>query len=420
VDPSLLLNPATRRAFARPFAWRGLAVVLVVVAGVTALTLGVGVTERDLSTQGLAGRLYYVLGLFVLGGLDLGTPVGGPPAARTLLWIAYFGAPLITASALLEAALRLVDPLGIRLKALNDHVVLGGAGRLTMVYVRKLREKDRKRTIVVVEQDANHPYIPDLRKAYQATVIIGNITHNEVLRDLRLRRAHRVLLLTGDDFANLDAAAKVLRLAPELGGGGVVAHMAQLRFMREALISGAVQEAEIFNGHEFAAEKLVEDHLLGRFRDTPESDVVVLLGFGRFGQTVLRKLQSHAIGNFDAVVAVDEEASSMARIFEEYPGFDRRYRHSIFDGNILDPQVWAGIDAEIEKSGSAPVFVVGSGNDGTNLQAALMARRRYPDAYVILRSFRLSPFTEEIARDAGIEAFHLGGLIAKGIPERWL
>jgi Trk K+ transport system NAD-binding subunit len=419
VDPSLLLSPPNRRAFLRPFAWRGLAFVFVTAAGVTALTLGVEVSERDLTGEGLLGRLYYILGLFVLGGLDLGTPMGGPAVGRLLLWIAYFGAPLITASALIEAAIRLVDPLGLRMKALDGHVVLGGAGRLTMVYVKKLRERDRSRTVVVVERDANHPSIPELRDSYQATIIIGDITHDEVLRDLRLDKAHRVLLLTGDDFANLDAAAKVLKRAPNLAGRLVV-HVSKLGFMREAIGSGIVRDAEIFNGHEFAAVKLVENHLVGRFDDTPESDLVVLIGFGRFGQTVLRQLQEQAVQSFDEVVIVDERASAMARVFGDYPGFDDRYAHSVLDGDILDPEIWAGISARIEASGSAPVIIVGSGNDGINLQAALMARRRYPTAYVILRSFRLSPFTEEIAEAACVEAFHLGGLIANGMPERWL
>jgi len=419
VDLSQLFSPSNRRTYFRPLAWRGLAVIAVTIAGVAALSLGVGVSERDLSGEGPLGRLYYVLGLFVLGGLDLGTPVGGTAGARTLLWIAYFGAPLITASALLEAVVRLVDPLGLRVKTLDDHVVLGGAGRLTMVYVKKLRERDAKRTVVVVERDANHPSIPELRDSYQATVIIGDITHDEVLRNLRLRRAYRVLFLTGDDFANLDAAAKALHRAPDLAGR-LVAHVSKLGFMREALGSGVIRDAEIFNGHEFAAVNLVEQHLVGRFRDTPESDLVVLLGFGRFGQTVLRQLQEQALKSFDEVVIVDERATTMGRIFGEYPGFSDRYVHSILDGNILDPAIWAGIDGRIAASGSAPVFIVGSWDDGINLQAALMARRRYPEAYVILRSFRMSPFTEEIARDACVEAFHLGGLIARGMPERWL
>jgi voltage-gated potassium channel Kch len=395
------------------------AFLLICIAGLTGLLLGAEVSERDLSGTGILGKAYYVLGLFVLGGLDLGTPSGGPAVARALLWIAYFGAPVITASALIEAAVRLVNPLALRVRGLEGHVVLGGAGRLTMVYVRKLRERDRNRPVIVVEQDPNHPSLGELRDSYQATVVIGDMTHDEILGGLGLERAHRVLLLTGDDFANLDAAAKVLTRAPSLAGRLVV-HVSNLGFMRETAGSRVARDAEIFNGHEFAAMRLVEDHLLARFRDTPGDDLVVLAGFGRFGQTVLRQLQEHAAGSFGRVVIVDEHAQAHVRTFSEVPGFKEGYEPSILDGDIVDPEIWTRIGEIIDSDRRQPVIILGSGRDGTNLQAALMARKRYPEALVIVRSFRLSPFTEEIARDVGVQAFHLGGLIANGMPEHWL
>jgi len=410
---------AARNRLWRPLVWRGAAFLLIAAAGLTGLLLGAGVSERELSGTGLLGKAYYVLGLFVLGGLDLGTPTGGPTVARALLWFAYFAAPLITASALIEAVLRLVDPLALRKRRLDGHVVLGGAGRLSTVYLRKLRERDPDRPIVVVELDPNHPALPELRDAHGATVVVGDITRDRVLDGLRLERARRVLFLTGNDFANLDAATKVLGRVPSLAGKLVV-HVSKLGFIRETTGSRVAQEAEIFNGHEFAAMKLVEDHLLARFRDTPGKDLVVLVGFGRFGQTVLRLLQEHAAGSFGRVVIIDERAGRLVPIFAEYPGFDGRYERSVLEGDILDPDVWARIEAIVSADGREPVFVAGSGGDGTNLHAGLMARKRYPSAYVLVRSFQESPFTDEVARDAGLHAFHLGELIARGMPERWM
>ncbi|HSM03115.1 MAG TPA: NAD-binding protein [Longimicrobiales bacterium] len=407
------------RAFWRPFVWRGMAFLLVCAAGLSGLFLGAGVSERDLTDTGLAGQAYYVLGLFVLGGLDIGTPAGGPAFARALLWTAYFAAPVITASALIEAAVRLIRPLTERTRALADHVVLGGAGRLTMVYIRKLRGRDMERQIVVVERDPGHPSLAELRDVHRAQVVIGDITHDAVLDRLALGKAHRVLFLTGEDFANLDAAAKVLDRAPNLAGR-MVAHVADLGFLRETAGSRVARDCETFNGHEFAAMRLVQDHLLARFRETPDSDVVVLAGFGRFGQTVLRQLQEHAAGSFGSVVVIDERAHARVRVFAEYPGFDEGYEHTVLEGDILDPEIWHRIGSVIRAEGREPVIVLGSGEDGINLQAALMARKRHPGAYVIVRTFRLSPFTGEISREAGLHAFHLGGLIASGMPERWL
>jgi len=398
--------------------WRVLAFAIVYVLAVVAMSSGVGITQRDLTDAGILQRAYYALGLFVLGGLDLGTPVGGPEAGRALLWATYFIAPLITVSALVEAALRLLWPLALRARRLSGHVILGGAGRLTLIYVRKLRERDPKRPIVVVDQDANHPLMAELRDVHHAIVVIGDVARSETLRELRLDTAHRVVLLTGDDFANLDAAAKVLRLAPGMAGR-IVVHVSDLRVVRETKGSSIARACEIFNGHEFAAIHLVQEHLMARFESTPYRDLIVLAGFGRFGQTVLHQLQKHALGSFGRVVIIDENASSHVIAFEEEPGFSEDYDRLLIEGNLKDPAIWRRIGKIVEAHGDAPIVILGSGDDGTNLHAALRVRRQHPDAYVITRSFRSSPFTEEVAREAGAQAFNLAGLIGDGMPERW-
>jgi len=398
--------------------WRVLAFAVVYAVAVVAMSSGVGISQRDLSDAGLLQRAYYALGLFVLGGLDLGTPVGGPPLARGLLWATYFVAPLITVSALVEAALRLLWPLALRARRLSGHVILGGAGRLTLIYVRKLRERDPKRPIVVVDQDADHPLLGELRDLHHAIVVIGDVARSEVLSGLRLESAHRVVLLTGDDFANLDAAAKVLRLAPGMAGR-IVVHVSDLRVVRETKGSSIARACEIFNGHEFAAINLVQEHLMKRFESTPYRDLIVLAGFGRFGQTVLHQLQQHALGSFGRVVIIDENASSHVLAFEEEPGFSEDYDRLMIEGNLKDPAIWLRIGKIVEAHGESPVVILGSGDDGTNLHAALRVRRQHPDAYVITRTFRSSPFTEEVTKEAGAQAFNLAGLIGNGMPERW-
>ncbi len=402
----------------RPVAWRGAAILAAFLCGWLALLAGVGVTERDLGGVGVAGRAYYVLGLFVMGGMDLGTPTGGPLYARVLLWTSYFAAPLITASALAEAAVRLIAPLALKFRPFRDHVVLGGAGRLTLLYVSRLRAEQPRRTIVVVERNPNHPAIGELRDVHRAIVIVGDVTNDEVLERLRVDRARRALFLTGDDFVNLDAAAKVLRLAPALAGR-IVVHVSDLGFMRETAESSVARGWEIFNGHESAAISLVREHLLARFHSTPDRDFVVLAGFGRFGQTVLHQLQERARGSFGDVLIIDEAATRRARDFEERPGFDDDYRYRIVDGDILDPAVWRGVGEAARAMGQEPVVILGSGDDGTNLHAALLARKEHPTAYLIVRSFRASPFTEQIAEETNLEAFDLAGLLRNGMPAAW-
>ena len=125
MDTPTRTSPRATRELWRSLTWRVLAFVVVFVVAIVGFATGVGVTERDMSGTGLAEKAYYALGLFVLGGLDIGTPVGGPMVGRTLLWAAYFLSPIITVSAVLETAFRLMRPLAHRVRLLSDHVVLG-------------------------------------------------------------------------------------------------------------------------------------------------------------------------------------------------------------------------------------------------------------------------------------------------------
>jgi Trk K+ transport system NAD-binding subunit len=418
MDAQTHLTARGTRDLLRPLVWRVLAFVLVYLTAVVALSAGVGVSQRDLTGAGIGERAYYALGLFVLGGLDIGIPEGGPLFGRSLLWSAYFLAPAITVSALLETAIRLVGPLALRVRPLSGHVVIGGGGRLALLYVRKLRQRDRRKTVVVVERDPRAPFLTELREVHRALVVIGDVASDTVLRGLRMKRAHRVLLLTGDDFANLDAAAKILRHAPRLAHG-IVVHVSDLGFMRQTAGSSVARDCEVFNGHEFAAIHLVRDHLGAHFRSTPNRDLVVLAGFGRFGQTVLDQLQKHALGSFGRVVIIDENASRHSRAFADGPGFAHDYERLLIEGDIRDPEIWSRIAEIVHEHGHDPVVVLGSGHDGTNLHAALRVRDQHPGAYVIVRSFRSSPFAEEVADEAGAHAFNLGGLIESGMPERW-
>lgn len=402
----------------RQILWRTAAFVAVFAAGFAGMISGVGVSERDLSDVDGFAKAYYALGLFVMGGMDLGTPQGGPLLGRALLWLSYFLAPIITASALLEAVFSMMAPLALRLRRLNDHVIIAGGGRLALLYLERLRELDPSVTVVVVERNPAHPHLGELRDVHRAVVVTGDITSDAVLAQLRIPRARRVMLLTGDDFTNLDAAAKILSMAPELGRH-TVCHVSDLGFLHTVAETSVARECETFNGHEFAAVHLVKEHLLARFHSTDYRDPVVLAGFGRYGQTVLQQLQRHAMGSFGAVVIVDFDAERQARAFEAHPGFSPDYERHVLEGDLRDPAVWQNILQVVTADGREPVIVVGSGDDGTNLSSALTLIRQCPDAYIIARSFRASAFADEASRDAGVHPFNIAELVAEGMPGRW-
>ncbi|MEM9459134.1 MAG: NAD-binding protein [Myxococcota bacterium] len=404
-----------RRFRLRSLRWRFGLPVLAFSLGVIGFLSGVDVTERSMIGTDLLTKVYYTLGLFLFGGLDLGTPAGGPLWGRTLLWTAYFVAPAITASAVIDAALRVLAPER-RLKRLRDHVVVAGSGQLTSLYLQRLRQADPRSAVVVVVPPGERT--GELREAYRVRVVAGDVANAAVLARLNLEYARRVLLLTDDDFTNLDAATQILALAPHLGPD-VVVHVSDLRFLHSMAGTRLARRCQIFNGHQIAASHLVQTSVLDHFRRTEPRDLVILAGFGRFGETVLGELQRGAAGSFDHVVIIDVDADRRAMVFDEQIGFTNDYRRDVLSGDLRDPGLWRTLAEQVELHTTEPVFVLGSGVDRTNLRTAMWLAQKYPRAFVMARSEARWSFAEEVSREAGIHTFSVAELVTQSMPVEW-
>lgn len=406
-----------RRFRLRSLPWRFGLPVIAFTLGVMGLLSGVGVSEREIVDDGVLTKVYYTLGLFLFGGMDLGTPLGGPGWGRAVLWVAYFLAPAITASAVIDAALRVLAPER-RLKGLRDHVVVAGAGQLTTLYLQRLRAADARATVLVVVSPEAAGETGELRDVYGARVIVGDVASPGVLRRLGLDRARRVLLLTDDDFTNLDAATKILAQAPHLGPD-VVVHVSDLRFLHSMAGTRLARRCQIFNGHQIAASHLVQTSVLDHFRRTTPRDLVILAGFGRFGETVLEELQRGAAGSFDHVVIIDVDAERRALVFDEEIGFSADYRRDVVAGDLRDPGLWHTLAERVDLARKEPVFLLGSGVDRTNLRTAMWLAQKYPRAFVMARSEARWTFAEEVSREAGIHTFSVAELVTQSMPVEW-
>jgi voltage-gated potassium channel Kch len=400
--------------------WRSGLLVIVFFCGLAAMMMGVGVSDRpDLVERGVLAKAYYTMGLFVLGGLDLGVPVGGPPMARALLWLTYFSAPAITASALIEGFLRAIRPRSWALERIQGHVVVAGAGKLAMEFLSRIRILYPTKPLVVVEQRVDAPSLDEARDVYGAYLITGDISSDVLLRALRLGHADRVLLLTGDDFANLDAAAKILQIDPSLGKKMLV-HVSDLNFMRVLAHTKLSEDCTVFNTHQIAARHLVKTRLLEHFQRSEPLDTVIIAGFGRFGQTVLDALQTLAVGSFDRLIVVDVECDRRAEVFAEQVGFVGDYTREVINGDLRDPELWRDLESRFDLSQGEPAIVVGSSDDGTNIRTALSLQKKYPNAYVVARGFRRSTFASEVSREGGFDVFSVAELLSESIPVEWL
>ncbi len=400
--------------------WRWWAAGALFMCGFLGLVAGVPLSERpDVLTSGWLTKAYYALGFFVVGGLDLGTPIGGAWWAQTLLWIAFFGAPLLTASAVIEAVVRVLAPGRWQLRRIKGHTIVFGSGRIAMSYLTVLIRASPKTKIVVVDAEFDPVKEQELKQKFNATVVVGDLTHEFLLQQLRLNKARRVLLLGANDFQGFEAASRILDIAPRLRGK-IILRCLNLRFMRSLHNTRLTEQCEVFNTYHMAASGFVHDNLISHFRDTQAKDVVVVAGFGRFGQSVLEELHAHAATEIAEVAVVDKDAARRVLVVDEQKRIEDKYQRTVFEGDISHPQVWQKLTAAINLSKDLPTIVLGTGHEQDNLRTALWIKQKYPNALVFARTTEFSKFATEVGTEHGVKSFSITKLFEDNVPEHWV
>ena len=254
----------------RKISWHWYAALILFLSASIGFSSGVSLTERpEIVNSSFLERAYYSLGLYVVGGLDVGTPIGGPLYGRILLWIAFFGSPLLAASAVIEAVLHVMSPQRWRLRRLRNHIVIVGAGDMTMSYLRVLRSHAGNVRVVVVDQSIDRVRELELAETFNATVVIGDITQDFLIKSLRLKRSQRVILLGDNDFLAFEAASKIIKLHPHLESR-VILHCSNLRFLRAVQDTKIAKQCVSFNSYNLAATGLVREVLIHHFRKTKD------------------------------------------------------------------------------------------------------------------------------------------------------
>lgn len=401
------------------FGWRITFTALTVALGLVGFFSGVGVTDRpSIGSGGPLTYFYYTLGLFLFGGLDLGTPTGGPVYGRVALWIAYFAAPTITASTVIQTVLRLVAADRLRQLRLRQHIVVIGCERLTHLYLRRLRDSSKHASVIVVGAPGEGAKLRELRERFRVHIHEGRPTSRVVLRRLNLDRAARVLVLTRDDFDSFDIATRMIELYPSVTGRLVV-QVHDLLFLRSIQHLKLPVLTAVFNSHEIAAQRFMNAELLDHFQRTVEKDSIIIAGFSHFGQTLLNELQTHAAGQFDRVLILDTEAKVRAATFEEQVGFGADVQPEVLDGDIRFPDVWKRVNQRIDLTQGAPVVIVGSGDDQANIRVALTLAKQYPNVLIVARNEAQWSFADSLAKASPVRIVNVVELAAQGMPDEW-
>lgn len=400
--------------------WRWSAAVVLFMFAFFALLTGVSLTERpDIQSADILTKAYYCLGLFVMGGLDIGTPVGGHLLPRLMLWISYFASPMLAASTIIEAVVKTLSPYKWRFRRISNHIVVAGSDELTITYLKQLRLVQPKIPILVICDEVSAIREEELKRRYHAIVITGDITRSYFLSKLFLHKAKKVLLLGQDNFQNYEAAHKILQLQPSLKGN-IIIHCNSIRFMRSMANSNVAQQCINFNAYQLAASALVRQHLIFHFVQTVPKDVVVIAGFGLFGQTILEELQHHAQQEIDTIAIIGIDAKRRIQVVDEQRQLVNFCKREIFEGNISHPEVWQQLREKVDLANTQPIIILCTDSVEDNFRTSLWLKNKYPDSMVIARSYLPSKFAEDVGEQYNILNVSINQLVKDNFPIEWM
>ena len=225
------------------------------------------------------------------------------------------------------------------------------------------------------------------------------------------------MLLTDDGLANLDVGWRVAQSTAL----PVVAHVGDIamrRLVERASRGEALERLRVFNSHRVAARGLHEQHLAALFEQTAPRDVVVLAGFGRFGQTILEHLLREARGEIERAVVVDLSAHRAVRTFRAQVEGVPDCALETVEGDLDDPRTWEAVDHIIEDLDVEPIYVIGTDDDARNVRAAISLRDVRKESRIFVRCTRQSAFVSEVSAELEFTVLSVDAMLRKTMLER--
>jgi voltage-gated potassium channel Kch len=326
--------------------------------------------------------------------------------------LVYFALPVLNllglAAAVAQFSQILFDrSLYNRAQAKNaaGHVILCGVGRLGREVLKQLDRQlhmKQRRDVVLVESGTGVEAIEEdlINQEPIIPVIHGNMTHGVTLREAGITRAAAVLMLSGDDTANLEAALLARELNPSVR---VILRMDNkpIHHRLDGLLRrGVIKNFQLVDSVAGAAPKCL--HLCGpgivekangsaSLGDNPAGQAghVIVCGLGRLGFGVVRLLKNRVplvvIDRADHLHYADEPTMMAEPVVP------------ILKGDMTVK--WVLQDAGVDRAAAVLVLTP---DDTANLEAAMLVHELNPTAKIVMRinNSRIASRLDSVLKEA--------------------
>jgi hypothetical protein len=154
--------------------------------------------------------------------------------------------------------------------------------------------------------------------------------------------------------------------------------------------------------------------------ETVPKDVVVIAGFGLFGQTILEELQHYAQKEIDTIAIIGIDAKRRIQVVDEQHQSANFCNRKIFEGNISHPEVWQQLRATVDLINTQPIIILCTDSVEDNFRTSLWLKNKYPNSMIIARSYLPSRFAENVGKQYNILNVSINQLVKDNFPIEWM
>ena len=353
--------------------------------------------------------LWHTFQIFTIGA---SFPHDGPWYAYYPLIVLYFFIPIVTLSFINDMFNSFLNLPKKKYDNLTDHVVIAGLGKTGDFLSRQFAQNTRSRNINVLVIDNDTELIK------KNTFLNSNIKYlledisktgeNTFIERANIKKAKLFITLTGNDFANLDAAFLLKKEKEKPYCFIQISDIHLLHAIREdpsKYFSSKENKIHIINSYEIVATKVVREILSRKNEKIKDKEVhFVIAGFGNFGKMIYEQIiiqQSNNKSDNYSICVVDTDSDINDEIFStsitlnEIDSKNKKMPISADSPQYLNSDIrkmgtWEGVFNE--NKNKFIVVIIATDNDTNNLIAALRIQKvmeiRQQEINLVCRFFR--------------------------------
>ncbi len=354
------------------------------------------IASADSVFEKVIAAVYCSLSLFIMGGVDIGNPSGEVLWIKSVLWISYVWAPLISVSYLTTfIQKKLLDRIP---KSISNHTAIMGFGRSGSLLYDFHRESKPHDNIIIVDKIA--PANKDEYVKNPSTWLIEkDFLTIETLKKIKIEKSRRIYITTNKDFVNVVCLSVLLDYFEGKKMPRIICQISDPFFRKDVKklyeTAGKKENIEFYNGYKSACEYLLQEYIAKQLNQE-EQYLHVFLGYGIFAfclQEVMLGSQDYSNNKYLICTKRKDDGIHNKWINEVEAKITRQSVDiELIIDDIYNVDFWKLCQQKAKSDKSKLVFYICTDDDLSNMQLAIMLKQsRFEalnDSLIFIRAFQ--------------------------------